>query len=104
MKHLNKFSEYLISEKIYFYDKNGVWFSTSKTTKGIEEHKNRFGDDITFSVDNIDKRFNTLEEYTDYVKNKKPSFGNVYNTVDEIEAAKERVKEKRLKKLKRWWE
>ena len=40
--------------------KDGKWFSTGKYTKSIEDHKNRFGDDITFSVDGFDKRFFTF--------------------------------------------
>ncbi len=104
MKYLTTFENYnLVTEKIYFYDNTGKWFSTAKTTKGIEEHKQRFGDDITFSVDNIDKRFNNFAEYEEYVKDNKPTFGTVNNTEEEIEAAKQRVKEKRAKRLNKKW-
>ena len=104
MRYIKTFEDYKGS-KIYFYDKDGKWFSSSKYIKSIEEHKERFGDDITFSVDGIDIRFNTVEEYLNYIKKAdKSGPSSIFNTEDDIQAAKNRVKQKReLNKTKKWF-
>lgn len=54
--------------KVKFFDKNDRWFSTTEgnTTKcyiSIIDHKKRFGDDITFSINDI--YYSNLEEVDD---------------------------------------
>lgn len=105
MIHIKTFEGYFGGtpfDEFYFYDKDGKWFSTGKYTKSIEEHKNRFGDDITFSVDGIDKKFSTLDEFIQYRKENNVQFGQPYSE-DDIESAKQRVIKKREDRKKKWW-
>jgi hypothetical protein len=105
MKHIKTFEGYS-SDKFYFYDKDGKWFSSGRYTKSIENHKNRFGDDITFSVDGIDRKFTTLDEYIQYRKDNNIHFGQPYSEddiEDDIEDAKKRVVKKREDRKKKWW-
>lgn len=105
MIHIKTFEGYFGGtpfDKFYFYDKDGKWFSTGKYTKSIEDHKNRFGDDITFSVDGIDKKFSTLDEFIQYRKENNIQFGQQYSEND-IEAARQRVIKKREDRKKKWW-
>ena len=101
MRNIKTFEGYF-GDKFYFYDKDGKWFSTGRYDKSVGEHIDRFGSDITFSVDGIDKKFSTLEEYIQYRKDNKPVIGQPYSD-DDINDAKERVAKKRESRKKKWW-
>lgn len=64
---IKKFKDF-INEKVHFFDKNGKWFSTSNSLSDVRSHKERFGDDITFSVDGYEKEFKNVEEFENYKK------------------------------------
>jgi hypothetical protein len=83
-------------EKISYYDKNWVWFSSSDGFD-LEGHKKRFGNDITFSVDGITGQFNNIEDYKKAVKMNKTVFSS--KSLDELE--KERNDAKKRVMIKR---
>jgi hypothetical protein len=99
MKYLKQFESYRRG-KIRFYN-NGKWFSSADGLSAVEVHKKQFGDDITFSIDGIEKEFSTVEEYRDYIKNQqiKDMPSSIFSKEEEIDAARKRVAEKRKKRL-----
>lgn len=90
MKYLKRYSQINESEKVRFFDKNGSFFSSGNGLSSIEEHKKRFGDDITFSVEGYDGVFNTLDEFKNMSKH--PSNDSIFG---DSKSAKERVLSKR---------
>lgn len=96
MRHLRKYENFII-ENVRFYDKDGKWFSSSRSISDFEDHKKRFGDDISFSIDGIEKVFTSIDEYKDYMSdsNKSPISSRVGYSDDEINDAKDRVRIKR---------
>lgn len=62
-----------LDEGMAFYDKDKHWFSSSKMVSNQEviKHKNRFGDDVTFSVDGYQGKFDTWEDFTEHLKSDK---------------------------------
>lgn len=87
----------LIERKIRFY-KNNRWFSSSDYS-GIEDqikrHKERFGDDVTFTIDGIPKTFNTYLDFKNWLNDPTPVIGSGYISKDEAEQARQRVMSKR---------
>ena len=69
-----------LDEGMAFYDKDKHWFSSSKMVSNQEviKHKNRFGDDVTFSVDGYQGKFDTWEEFTDYIKSNEDKIPTPY--------------------------
>ena len=55
MRNIKTFEGYF-GDKFYFYDKDGKWFSTGRYDKSVGEYIDRFGNDITFSVDDLKKQ------------------------------------------------
>jgi len=103
MKYLNSFSEkYNIpgwnqDPKVRFY-KNGSQFSTGKFSD-IEDHLKQY-DDITFSIDGIEKEFKNMKEYKNYMKSR--DFDEIASTslfASAAEAKKRLDKKKKNKKL-----
>ncbi len=90
MKYLKLYSQINEAEKVKFFDKNGKLFSSGNGLSSIEQHKKRFGDNITFSVEGYDGVFKTLDEFKD--KASKPSNTSLFG---DSKAAKERVIAKR---------
>lgn len=102
MKFLIKYDNFLFESSnpdVLFYDKNGSWFSKGKLSD-VNAHKNRFGENITFSVEGIEKNFSSIDEYKNYIKNNQPNISsNILFSEDEILDAKNRVKEKRKQRI-----
>ena len=88
-------------KKFSYYDKNGKWFSSSNGLD-IDSHKKRFGDDVTFSVDGLSGKFNSLAEYKKALKDNQVVFSTKTEEEKEKEIAdaKVRVKEKRKNRIK----
>lgn len=85
--------------RVRFYNEDGKWFSSSESLSSVPEHKKRFGNNIKFSVDGYDGLFNTISDFKEHQKNKKEediSSGFMFGDSD---AAKERIKLKRQKRL-----
>jgi hypothetical protein len=61
-----------IEERMNFYTKDDKWFSSSEqNSDSVKRHKERFGDDITFSVDGYIGKFNTWSDFLDSVNENK---------------------------------
>ena len=88
-------------KKFSYYDKNGKWFSSSNGLD-IDSHKKRFGDDVTFSVDELKGKFKTEAEYKKALKDNQVVFSTKTEEEKEKESAdaKVRVKEKRKNRIK----
>ena len=85
------------NEKVYYYDKNGVWFSSSDGFD-LDGHKKRFGNDITFSVDGVEGQFNNIEDYKKAVKMNKTVFTS--KSLDELEKERDDAKKRVMMKRK----
>lgn len=64
LKRFTTFNEGMTKSNCFFYDKDGRWFSSCMFNKdNIKRHIDRFGDDITFSVDGYEGKYKTYDEF-----------------------------------------
>jgi hypothetical protein len=94
MKYLKFFNE--MNEKVFFFDKDKRWFSTSDGLDSIGDHNRRFGNDISFSVDGVEGTFKSKREYDEHMKKLSDDLSkNGKNMFDGADEAKKRVIQKR---------
>jgi hypothetical protein len=84
-------------KKIAFYDDKGRWFSSSDNLGDVSTHKKRFGNDITFSVEGYEGKFNTVSDFKKHLKD--IEITPMSSMFSDSENAKERVKQKRIERI-----
>lgn len=87
--------------KINFFDKKGTWFSSGNDTKSIKDHQDRFGKEITFGVEGINKTFKTEAEYNNYLRSEQgeKNFPTPEDNKKKQEEAKKKVADKRQQNI-----
>lgn len=99
MKYLKRFE---MNEKIYFFDKDKKWFSTSDGLDSIGDHNRRFGNDISFSIDGVEGTFKTRREYEEHmIKLSDDISKNSKTMFDGVDAKKRVIQKRKMRFLSR---